>query len=313
VGFSLDNKLPGKYDLQLLFNSQLHDNIQRASHLKPGKTSRQVAKKRRVYAAGKAPPRPSLYSMLILSTGFGIQMRVEDIQPIEDINRIALIENRIKEYILEKGLRPGDKLPTEEQLANALQVGRTAVRETFRRLEALGIVESHQGFGRVVRDFNFDPILNGLYYGLVFHGHNIMQMLEIRRALDDFFIDAAIQHLQEEDLAQLETIVQRMIEGGDDNPDFHQEDHDFHALLYSRCGNPLAAQLFEITWKVRLHAADRHIAISKPPPGIVAEHAAILAAIQQRDVTLARKLLSDHHDSVAESLRSQIERQALHP
>lgn len=238
-------------------------------------------------------------------------MSVADIQPIEDINRIALIENRIKDHILEKGLRPGDKLPTEEQLANALQVGRTAVRETFRRLEALGIVQSHQGFGRVVRDFNFDPILNGLYYGLVFHGHNIMQVLEIRRALDDFFINVAIQNLQAEDVVQLEAIVQRMIEGGDDNPNFHREDHDFHALLYSHCGNPLAAQLFEITWTVRLHAADRHIAVSTAPPGIVAEHAAILAAVKQRDVALARKLLADHHDSIAESLRLQIEQQAL--
>jgi GntR family transcriptional repressor for pyruvate dehydrogenase complex len=237
-------------------------------------------------------------------------MTIEDIQPIEEINRIALIENRIKTYILEKGLRPGDKLPTEEQLANALQVGRTAVRETFRRLEALGIVESHQGFGRVVREFNFEPILNGLYYGLVFHGQNIMQVLEIRRALDDFFIDPAIQNLQEEDLVQLEAIARRMIEGGDDSPNFHQEDHDFHALLYSRCGNPLAAQLFEITWKVRLHATDRQVAISTTPPGIVAEHTAIFAAVKERDVALARKLLADHHDSMAESLRLQIRQQA---
>ena len=101
-------------------------------------------------------------------------MSLETIQPIEEIDRIALIEARIKEYILENQLQPGDKLPTEEQLATQLQVGRSAIRETFRRLEALGIVESHQGYGRVVRDFNFDPILNGLSYGLVFHSHNIM-------------------------------------------------------------------------------------------------------------------------------------------
>ena len=113
-------------------------------------------------------------------------MNVENMQPLEEIDRITQIENRIKAYILKNQLQPGDKLPTEEQLAAQLQVGRTAVRETFRRLEALGIVESHQGYGRVVRDFNFDPILNGLSYGLVFHGHNIMQVLEIRRALDDF-------------------------------------------------------------------------------------------------------------------------------
>lgn len=237
-------------------------------------------------------------------------MNVENIQPLEEIDRITQIENRIKEYILKNQLQPGDKLPTEEQLATQLQVGRTAVRETFRRLEALGIVESHQGYGRVVRDFNFDPILNGLSYGLVFHGHNIMQVLEIRRALDDFFINEAIQNLQEADIAELEIIVQRMIAGGQDNPNFHQEDHDFHALLYRRCGNKLAAQLFEITWTVRMQAIDREIALSQMPVGIVEEHAAILTAIKARNVALARQYLLNHHNNTAESFRDQIERQA---
>lgn len=232
-------------------------------------------------------------------------MNLVGIQPIEELDRITLIENRIKDYILENQLRPGDKLPTEEQLASALQVGRTAVRETFRRLEALGIVESHQGYGRVVRDFNFDPILNGMFYGLIFRGDNILQVLGIRRALDDFFIKDAIENLREEDISQLEEIVQRMINGGTDNPNFHQEDFDFHALLYSRCGNPLAAQLFEITWKVRLHAADRQRVFTEAPLRTVAEHVAILAAIKARDVALARAQLVIHHDNIGEGLLSE--------
>lgn len=234
-------------------------------------------------------------------------MTIAGILPIADQDRIKLIENRIREYILENQLQPGDKLPTEEQFASALQVGRTAVRETFRRLEALGIVESHQGFGRVVREFNFDPILDGLFYGLVFNGNSIMQVLGIRRALDDFYIQDAIENLQAKDIEQLEAIVQRMIAGGDENSNFHQEDHDFHALLYSRCGNPLAAQLFEITWKVRLHASDRQIALSEVQPGTVAQHVAILAAIKDRNVALTRELLALHHDSVGESLLAQIQ------
>lgn len=236
-------------------------------------------------------------------------MGIEAIQPLDEVDRVALIENRIREYILNNQLQPGDKLPTEEQLAAQLRVGRTAVRETFRRLEALGIVESHQGYGRVVRDFNFDPILNGLSYGLVFHGHNIMQVLEIRRALDDFFIGEAIQKLQPDDIAELEVIVQHMIAGGEGNPHFHQQDHDFHALLYRRCGNQLAAQLFEITWTVRMHAIDRHVALSEMPPGIIEEHVAILAAIKAQNLTLARQRLHDHHNNTVASFQTQIDQQ----
>jgi DNA-binding GntR family transcriptional regulator len=130
-----------------------------------------------------------------------------------------------------------------------------------------------------------------------------MQVLGIRRALDDFFIEEAVENLQPDDLRQLEAIVQRMSEAEAANRSFHQEDHDFHALLYSRCGNPLAAQLFEITWKVRLHAADRHVALYETQPGSAAEHLAILNALKGRNVALARQMLAAHHDSVAESLR----------
>jgi GntR family transcriptional regulator, transcriptional repressor for pyruvate dehydrogenase complex len=237
-------------------------------------------------------------------------MNLAALQPLEDVDRVTLIEGRIKDYIIENELQPGDKLPTEEQLAAALQVGRTAVRETFRRLEALGIVESRQGVGRVVREFNFDPILNGLYYGLVFRRDSIIQVLEIRRALDDYFIRDAIQNMRAEDILQLEAIVQRMVEGEAHNPAFHREDHDFHALLYSRCGNPFAAQLFEITWKVSLQAPDRQIALSTMTAGAIHEHVAILVAIKTQDVTLARQLLCAHHDNIRASLRSQSEQRA---
>jgi DNA-binding FadR family transcriptional regulator len=235
--------------------------------------------------------------------------QLHGIQPIEDQDRVTLIENRIRDYIHENRLQPGDKLPTEEQLAAALGVGRTAVRETFRRLEALGIVESRQGVGRVVREFSFDPILKGLYYGLIFRGDNIMQVLEIRRALDDYFIGPAIMNLTAEDMRELEEIVERIRKCAD-GASFNKEDHDFHAVLYRRCGNPLAAQLFEITWNVRLNAEDRHVVFSEIQPGSIDEHVAILNAIQARDVELARKLLAAHHDSIGDSLLEIVARRA---
>ena len=45
-------------------------------------------------------------------------MKIEDLQPIQEVNRLTFVQERIKEYILANKLRPGDKLPTEEQLAD---------------------------------------------------------------------------------------------------------------------------------------------------------------------------------------------------
>lgn len=237
-------------------------------------------------------------------------MSMHALQPLEETNRTVLIERRIREYMVENRLRPGDKLPTEEQLATALHVGRSAVRETFRRLEALGIVETRQGVGRVVREFNFDPILNELSYGLAFLNHDILQVMEIRKALDAYFIEGLIAKLTPADLDELAAIVQRMLDQDANVMSHAQADYAFHAFLYQRTGNPLAIQLFEITWKVRANASDQQAAFVELAPGTAQEHGAILEAIRQKDVAKARALLIAHHWNFEQRFHQQSEQTA---
>lgn len=53
----------------------------------------------------------------------------------------------IKRYIVERGLRPGDRLPTETQLAKTFGVSRLSVREATKALEFIGAIESKTGVG----------------------------------------------------------------------------------------------------------------------------------------------------------------------
>ncbi len=69
-------------------------------------------------------------------------MNDESLQPIVSPNLNDLISERLKDYIIQNRLQPGDKLPTEDSLAQRLGVSRTAVREALRSLEALGLIET---------------------------------------------------------------------------------------------------------------------------------------------------------------------------
>ncbi|AZU65081.1 FadR/GntR family transcriptional regulator [Neobacillus mesonae] len=60
------------------------------------------------------------------------------------------------------GLKPGDKIPSERELSERLDVGRSSVREALRALELLGLIETRQGEGTFLRDF---------------HGHQLVQIL----------------------------------------------------------------------------------------------------------------------------------------
>ncbi|MCM3568306.1 GntR family transcriptional regulator [Neobacillus mesonae] len=60
------------------------------------------------------------------------------------------------------GLKPGDKIPSERELSERLDVGRSSVREALRALELLGLIETKRGEGTFLRDFR---------------GHQLVQLL----------------------------------------------------------------------------------------------------------------------------------------
>jgi len=230
-------------------------------------------------------------------------MADDPLHPIVRPSMNDLIGDRLREYIIQNRNKPGDRLPAEEALAQRLGISRSAVREALRGLEAIGLVEARQGVGWVVCEFSFKPILKNLSFGLSFRRHDILQLIEIRKALDTHFLDATIRNLTDDDIAALSVLTARMKERSAAQLSISDEDYQFHRLLHQRSDNPLALELFEIYWAVLYAAVDRDRVYIERPPGTAQEHANILAAIKQRDVVRARALMLDHYKNVEERFR----------
>ncbi|MFO0014740.1 MAG: FadR/GntR family transcriptional regulator [Planctomycetota bacterium] len=79
------------------------------------------------------------------------------------------VAQQIKEYILAHRLGPGDRLPTESQLAESFGISRLSVREATKALEFLGIVESKTGVGLTVGRIDMDRMVEhlGFHTGLM--------------------------------------------------------------------------------------------------------------------------------------------------
>jgi GntR family transcriptional regulator, transcriptional repressor for pyruvate dehydrogenase complex len=75
---------------------------------------------------------------------------MQTIRPIRPTKMRELVLEHIKQYIFEQKLAPGDRLPTENQLAETLGISRLSLREVTKSLEFLGIVESKPGVGLTV-------------------------------------------------------------------------------------------------------------------------------------------------------------------
>lgn len=213
------------------------------------------------------------------------------------------IKQQIKRYIVEANLRVGDRLPTEDELARLLGASRTAVREALSGLEALGIIEVRHGSGRYVREFNFSAILDNLAYSMLFEVDTFEAILDVRQALEVYFLPGAVAALSPDKLTEMSQLLQTMeaqgVSRGWDTR-LLELDMAFHRALYTDIGNDLLLKLLDVFWTVHKDLRSRKPYETKDVPGYLKQHRALLEAIAQHDVPLAQQRLVAHFEGVRE-------------
>lgn len=212
------------------------------------------------------------------------------------------VQERVRAHILQEGLKPGDKLPSETQLAQALGVSRTAVREALRGLEATGMIETRHGVGRRVKAFGFGPIADHLAYSLTVDLGSILDLLDVRRALELAFLPAAIAGLDARRVTDLEDHVRRMQAQVEAGRPFGAVDMDFHRTLFAGVENRILQELLTTFWRLFLGVEES----GGLPPGnqarTVALHAAIVTAVRDRDIATAKEVMDEHFQDVEQRL-----------
>jgi len=204
------------------------------------------------------------------------------------------IRSYVTQYILDQGLSAGDPLPSETQLAQELGVGRSSVREAIKALQSLGIVEVRHGNGLYVREYNFDPILETLGYGIRFDATTLSELAQIRFLLERAAIEDAVKRIGTEDLDRLEDVMQvwrERVQAGEPHSDL---DEEFHRILYGTLNNQTLIKLFEVFWIAFGNLDDPIIQEVKPSEKELEDHRAILDAVKARDAYLARQRLMEH-------------------
>lgn len=218
--------------------------------------------------------------------------------------RLRALTNDITALILERGLLPGDPLPTEQDLMAELGVGRNSLREAIKVLQALGIIDTRHGFGMFVAQDN----LNALYDSLAFrgqmslrhHGHEASELVDVRQALETGLIGLAIHAVTEQHLAALEQCVSAMEERAARGESFIEQDKDFHRILFEPLDNRLLSNLLGVFWDVYrtiYDAIDTDPQITQPVK-TAQDHRDILDAVRKQDITTARALISEHFHGI---------------
>lgn len=151
------------------------------------------------------------------------------------------IADAISHYIQNNQMKPGEKLPSERELAARFQTSRNSVREALRVLENKGIISAHIGSGTyVARELGETTI----YLDLV--KVNYVEMLNVKTELEKYAVRQVIGRLSRidsGDLSKLEGLL-RQLEQGKERGVFEGEaDKQFHYLLCSLAGNKMLYQM----------------------------------------------------------------------
>ena len=102
-------------------------------------------------------------------------MGKEIFKPVRNKSLSKMVMESIKEVLIQKTLKPGDRLPTETELCESLGVGKSSVREAIKMLEVLGVVETHQGEGTYISEKIPENSLNPLVFQLLIdYGNHIL-------------------------------------------------------------------------------------------------------------------------------------------
>jgi DNA-binding FadR family transcriptional regulator len=222
------------------------------------------------------------------------------------------VRDYVKQYILDHKLQGGDPLPPETQLAQDLGVGRSSVREAVKALQSLGIVEVRHGDGLYVREYNMDPILETLSFGLRSGPARLFELLQIRLWVEKAALEEAVCRIDQSEIEDLDQLMhnwgeiarqaQEPYEG-----DFAADlDEEFHSKLYSTLNNHTLNKLFEVFW-IAFDDLDLPLLEISDPKHTYEDHRQILEAVKMKDPSRAGELLDSHFDDIRGRIKLALE------
>jgi GntR family transcriptional regulator, transcriptional repressor for pyruvate dehydrogenase complex len=207
-----------------------------------------------------------------------------------------LAVERLVELLVSSGLKAGDALPSESDLARVFGVSKPVVREAMHRLVSMGVVEIRQGKPASVRAINSEPLALFFRFAMQASPRGLREAVELRRTLETDIAMQAARNISDSQLSELATVIEEMRHAGDDPEAWVAADVRFHQLLARASGNSLVLFLIEalratMEETIRIMHAQRPL---RDQSATFRRHVAIHEAVAARDPIAARGAMEAH-------------------
>ncbi len=215
----------------------------------------------------------------------------------EGRRRYEQLERLLRVYVQEHGLRPGDRLPSERALADALKVSRVSLRQATVSLEVQGLLEVRHGGGIYVRSLNVDP---ERLKTMLTRRRRLPDVLEAREAIECMLARLAAQRRTDGDLGAIDAALHAMAADITDGKIGDAADQRFHTAIAQAAKNKL---LLDVMTALEDPIQETRLeSLSEPgrPPRSLADHRRIAEAIRREDPRGAESAMRRHLEVVSD-------------
>jgi GntR family transcriptional repressor for pyruvate dehydrogenase complex len=213
--------------------------------------------------------------------------------PIRTEGLTENVVRQLKDCVRRRIITPGERLPPERELAALLKISRGSLRQALKALQVMGVLNVVQGSGAYLAD-RAEAILRdpeGLLVPL--RGHSFAEMYEARRAMEAESAASAALRASEQDVEKMRAEIRSMHATGSHVRKFVSHDNAFHHHIAVASGNSVSIWFIDLLQNVLAKGQLIH-ARSEQMQSSIAEHQAILAAIEAHDPESARKEMLAH-------------------
>ena len=224
-------------------------------------------------------------------------------------NRSSLSEHlsqRILDLIRSEQLQTGDRLPSVSELAERFAVATPTLRESLRRLEAMGAIKIRHGSGIYLLDGFDRAVMVNPHYGQP-TAHTIHDLLEARLLIEPRLAELTAQHISDDQIAHLESLLtcaEAHLEG--DDKALHDANASFHEAIARYSGNEILLGIIQSLAGLYSYEQLVMIELYNARSRDHDDHRRIFQAIRKHDSNEARRLMDQHLSEVRSVIEAKL-------
>jgi GntR family transcriptional repressor for pyruvate dehydrogenase complex len=220
--------------------------------------------------------------------------------PIKKTRVAEEVADRIRTLILDGTFPQGQPLPSERFLTEQFGVSRGSIRDAFRMLEMIGLLETRHGRGTFPHELTVDRLVAPLASVMTYQQDLQDELLDVRRMFEPAVARAAATRLTEADLADLQRILDAQRRKLKTGQSAIVEDTAFHAVLARSTRNRVVMSLMATLNDLLVESRTLSLKQEGRPVKSIEGHEAVVAALRLHDAEGAARAMYDHIDQIAD-------------